>query len=697
MSYRSTEGRAALRGAVVGIAVALLGGGCAVLGPLGGSEGTTVESRRLAEEHARLGARVTGPDRGEALAAAATLEALGPGAAPAAEALGEALHDGDPAIRLAAARAISAAGVGARPALGDLEDAVRDSVPQVAIEAWVGIARTANRAEAAAEGLAAYLAHPDPSVRRAAAKALGSLGSGARKARAALVARIDDPEIAVGLEARVALTRIAGGGTAYFLEFLRALDLVGPELRSLAFDGIAAVGPRGEGAAPRLAALLLDSADARDRRGAASALAAIGPRGLARLRQALRSESPGVREDAARALGEAGREGGPAVEDLLTCAGDPDPRVADGAVRALGAIAPADPRVVEALVARAREAPRLRGAVGDSLAQAGRTGAETLAPLLEGDDGEEAVWAAEVLVRIGAPALGSVAAARDRGSARARILRARIRGMLSRDARREARGIAGFLGDPSPSVRLEAMDALAALGRDAAPAVPTLVALVERGTPDECEAAVRTLGALGPAAAVAVPLLTARLRLPSRRDRLEAAWALGSIGPSAASSTNELAARLRDREGAVRSEAAVALGRIGPGACAAVGSLLALVENDASARAEGLEALGRIGGGGEALAGRLLDLAASSDGRTAVGAAHALVAIGEREARREWIAPLAEHPNRRVRAWAHRALGASEPRARRGFQFRGRYAIQQGRGGYRTRTGEWWNRHTRRT
>jgi HEAT repeat protein len=153
-----------------------------------------------------------------------------------------------------------------------------------------------------------------------------------------------------------------------------------------------------------------------------------------------------------------------------------------------------------------------------------------------------------------------------------------------------------------------------ALGQIGAPAVPTLVEVLQDGRARQLRLAAMAVGQIGPAAARAVSALVWVLRREDWdvegeeewRGRVHAAEALGQIGPAAASAVPALAEVVQDEDGeedeTVYLEAVAALGRIGPAAAAAVPALTKALQHPqteasrvANHKRHAAAALGRIG------------------------------------------------------------------------------------------------------
>jgi HEAT repeat protein len=147
-------------------------------------------------------------------------------------------------------------------------------------------------------------------------------------------------------------------------------------------------------------------------------------------------------------------------------------------------------------------------------------------------------------------------------------------------------------------VRLAVFDALTALGRDAAPAVPALVQTLRTDSGGGGEEALhqdyRSALALAAIGKPAVLELRSLLKEKKVSVRAEAAMALGRIGNEAEAAIPDLAGLLGDKNERIGREASLALGRIG---MAASGPLIsAAAHKDASVRANAVAGLGYLPG-----------------------------------------------------------------------------------------------------
>jgi HEAT repeat protein len=309
--------------------------------------------------------------------------------------------------------------------------------------------------------------------------------------------------------------------------------------------------------------LISEPSSTRD--AAVMALVAAGPpgasafteKGVPILVAALADKNPAIREHAAVALARAGALAKPAVEALWPLTADPSPNV--------------------------------RAAGYDALRAAGPASAAPLAKLLTHESADVRARAAEAVSQGGyGPIPGSAAT-----------------------------DLANALDDEDPAVRGAAADGLSRLGAAAGPAVPKLVALFGKTTPEDLMkpdplelAAFRAVVGIGEPA---VGPLTAALADRNPVVRLQAVAALGEIGPAAKAALPDIEKLLRDPVGAVALEAAAAATRVGGNASNTADLMkLALTNDDPDTRAAGLRTALRMGPAGKPLAPLVLPLFADT-------------------------------------------------------------------------------------
>lgn len=136
------------------------------------------------------------------------------------------------------------------------------------------------------------------------------------------------------------------------------------------------------------------------------------------------------------------------------------------------------------------------------------------------------------------------------------------------------------LKDKDAEVRRKAALALAQMGKDAAPAVPDLAAVLQDEKPTVRVAAATALWRLGPIARDAAPAVIKVYQDVNQEDevRMMAGFALGKIGAAHKDVVPTLIESLRGSE---KRQAVLILGQIGPDARAAVPELIKVYENSA--------------------------------------------------------------------------------------------------------------------
>jgi HEAT repeat protein len=149
------------------------------------------------------------------------------------------------------------------------------------------------------------------------------------------------------------------------------------------------------------------------------------------------------------------------------------------------------------------------------------------------------------------------------------------------------------LKDKDETTRARAADALRALGKDAAPAVPALTEALKDGSAIVRKAAIEALGSIGPKAQAAIPALMNALEDPDEEVRGYVPLALADIcGEKIQALTDALG---KDSPYLRRLGAITALGIIGPKASAAVPQIAtAFREPDKEIRMRAIKALGDI-------------------------------------------------------------------------------------------------------
>ncbi len=333
---------------------------------------------------------------------------------------------------------------------------------------------------------------------------------------------------------------------------------------------------------------------------------------------------------------------------------DPDPRRRVLAYRDLGEVGDARAAMDRIAAALATEdEPEVRAAARDAMARLPLEQEDLIALLTGSDYVVSRAWAAWALGRYRSPAATEalLAAAGD----------------PSEDVRREVYGALGRIGDRAalpalsraavrePSATLRARAEQAALdiasGRGRGLDVPTELALLEGGAPEDRVRAARVLGESGDWRALG-PLLAAA-RSGSPELRAAALLALGHLGNHrAVQPLTELAA---STSGELRYHAVAALANLGdPAAVPALEAMLS--DPDPTARQLAIRALGWIGAPGTAE--RAASLLGDPAEEVRIEAVLALGASREPE-RLQALERAAADPSPFVRAEAARFLGES--------------------------------------
>jgi HEAT repeat protein len=139
---------------------------------------------------------------------AKALSMLGPDAAPAVAALGNALADESKTVRLAAARTLGTIGKESAPAVPQLAKALKDASSTVRRSVARALGSIGPAASAAVPALMKALAFRDEDTREAAALALGGIGRSAQKASNALATALRDEVLEVRLAAAQSLGKL---------------------------------------------------------------------------------------------------------------------------------------------------------------------------------------------------------------------------------------------------------------------------------------------------------------------------------------------------------------------------------------------------------------------------------------------------------------------------------------------------------
>jgi HEAT repeat protein len=571
-------------------------------------------------------------------------------------------------------------------------------------------------AEAAVPDLVAALADADERVRDAAAAALARAGP---HATPALLQALADPRAAVVSGALAALRQVPGVDAKQLLPRLtpllkhadvgvrvRAAELVwegqgdagvvlpffraGVKHADAAVRGVAARGlgrllwlETGEGkAALELLRERLNDANLDVRRAAVRALTApapaaadrgdspFGPGGppvnpglrdpatLAALLERLQEDDEDIDRELVPALARTGVGGKAAVSPLARCLSGKQPLIRREAARALGRIGGGTQAAVPALALALRggdaELRQMAVLALGGIGPDGGAAVEDLAGLLKSQDNVLVLTVLDALGRIGPAAKPAVPALTA-------FLKARLAAPAPGGEAVQVPLLDGGSRAVAPGGEVVlAIDALAAIGPDAAPATELLLQIVGGQVPEQARAAISALGNIGKEtlpklaqavakarpevrghyldvlvesgieAGVVTPRLVDGLRDDSAEVRQRAAFNLGRLGPKAVAAVKPLAALLADvkQDEDVRGTAAQALGEIGPAARAALPVLRAALGDEAAyVRQWAAFALGEFGAEARAALPRLRELLKDRDGNVRKAAATAVKKI----------------------------------------------------------------------
>jgi len=537
----------------------------------------------------------------------------------------EATADASSRVRWHAARGLGLIGEDAVAAVPLLATLLDDADPLVATQAAaaIGLIRAddeitpempaADRAayEEAFKSLVEKMTHTDPRVRRAVLRAIAVLEPDVKKLAPLVGERLADADPSVVLPA---LHSLADIGPEAVPVLMKALE--NPQARYWASVALAEIGAAAAPAVPALQAGVAEG-EPEERMQSIMALAAIGEASrpaIGEIAKALDAQETSLRFAAAFALGRLkAKEADAALEKAAT---DADPLLAAIASWARARIHPDDEQLVAAAVEKltaglASGKPAVQTAAISAISDlAGSIDdatekrlADEFVRLLSSPEADVREAAAAALVREGPLAVDalekSLADPDVRGIAM-EILTAI--GPVSKGA---LDSFLKALADPDPSHRGDAAIAIAAVGPDAADAVPALQAMLTStdGPPGLRYAAAYALGRIG---AAAKPAAADLQKLSGSDDQLlatVATWASLKIEPGNTAlftaAVPLLRKALRGGEQLARLEAAVALGDIGAPAADAVPILELVSEEDPApaVRAAAKRALEQIRGG----------------------------------------------------------------------------------------------------
>jgi HEAT repeat protein len=435
------------------------------------------------------------------------------------KALGQALRqDEDGEVRRRAAGALLSFGPDARPAVPELRAALQDRSEDVAGSAASVLSRLGDDGSSA---LAEALGEKNCPVRGLIADLLGDLGPHSKALAPVLTKALEDDDASVRYLAAEAILRIDRpvGARLGVPVLARLAADKSYDAREYVIEFLGEIGADARAAVPTLIEILKEPGKAKYRRYAAEALGRIGPDARAAvpaLIEALDSNTASVVDRSVEALGRIG----------------PDARAALPALRARLAKAEWSGWLIRLAVALAR--------IGDK----GGAANVLLTEGLHGKDRWHREQALRALAEVGpgalavVPALKEVLAHEDEGNRRWiafavwRIARPFKSGTLVVDQRREAvDALTELVRRPHPKFGLRGtVEVVQELGPAASPLVPALIAVLKDRNSREHDDALDALAAIGHEAAEAIPVLEVMLK--QNPERIRVAVTLAHLGRS---------------------------------------------------------------------------------------------------------------------------------------------------------------------
>src|SRR5262245_44994643 len=453
-----------------------------------------------APDIAKLAAGLSAAKPADRYAAADALADLGIAGQAATTQLVAALASNDPELKWRAARALGTGGNAA--AVAPLRKAAADENPAVRAQAIFALGRLSANDQPTIEAIVGRLTDKEVTVRRASVRALQMIKPD-RKVSIPLVVKLledADPNVAM-----LALSAIAEGGPEVVPVLTEALEH--SEARYWACLALSEIGAAAKPAVPGLTKVLADERP-EVRLQATIALAEIGPDArpaVPALVKQLTDPFESLRHASAFALGRIGdKSGAQALGALQTSS---DTVLQSLSIWALAKMYPEDKARQEAAVGH------LVLRLADKNPSIGHMAARAIAELTPSDE----------VIR---PAMDKLIAGADPATAD-RIFNA----YASLGPKIVPLAIKAL--KDTPTRRERALQVLARLRADAAPALPELIELVKSGTPKEKAESLFIIGSIGPKADSAVPAVIAALGDADPLVKSAAGYAVGKIGPAA--------------------------------------------------------------------------------------------------------------------------------------------------------------------
>lgn len=352
-------------------------------------------------------------------------------------------------------------------------------------------------------------------------------------------------------EARPPLAVRGGGGRlgGNLTDLVKALEGNDPKVRTKAAEALGEMGADAKNAIPALLKLLNDPDDFT-RRTALTALEKIGLPSRTDVRllaDTLRGGSDDSRRYAATTLEKMGMDARGAANELTQALHDADPQVKQSAARALGRFgrdvkSQAQPALENLLNDSDREV-RLAAAEGLAalLSSANDTGG--ISKLLKHQDTEIRVFAVKGLAKLGKNAKPLLAdmldvAKNDTGEARQAVLQV-LAVMDANDAKLGIPVVTEALKNGDKDTKIAAIGVLAALGKEAPPAVVKLVVELLKDT-EMRDTVLPALSKLAASSRTALAGLVDLLRDTDESTREQTLKMIGDLGPAAVGAVDAL-------------------------------------------------------------------------------------------------------------------------------------------------------------
>jgi HEAT repeat protein len=318
--------------------------------------------------------------------------------------------------------------------------------------------------------------------------------------------------------------------------------------RSQAAEQLGRYGNAAKIAAPLLAKVMREDADANVAHTAAVALARLGRPSVKHLIEALDDESAAVRQRAVAALALIGPDARPATPALIKLLKNDEAVIRSAAAYALGEIG-GDPEQLPAALCQA---------LADPAADVQRQAGLALVNL-----GEEAVPALRELLK-------SKEASRRRDASQ-------LLAAIGPDARDAAGDLALLLKDNDVQIRAAGAAALGSLGKEAQDAMPTLLELLR--TEKNYEMQIQTFQTITLVGSKDPPSLQKALKEINDTTRWATPFVLRQFGPKPKAAVPHLIKALGDKEAGTRLAATLALGEIGDEARVSASALAKVLQD----------------------------------------------------------------------------------------------------------------------